>query len=385
MAKLSYAQLTALVANIITTAKISNASFEETANNTVGLIDKVGKIITLDTVFTIDKLSRFDGEYLPLAKTIEEWQEDLILPSDYDASGANALSPHNPTYRPVFYSYTIGRKKVATSIYNNDIERCVNDQAQFVSIVAMKTKRLSDSMAQYRYALKREMIAHYIALAKSEMSSTTTFAYTSSYAVNALVRNADTATAYGIVVKPYTANTTGITSWADAVAAGYIIVLDLVKQIAVPVDTNTGEAFIKAVKEDVEIASDISEGHSLNGNTLGVTSDMVLLVKQGVIPTLQVDTLAGAFNKEELAFPTDVIVVKDFGSTTVTVGESSVDVSKAYAVLVDGRGMRLHNTYNATRSNENGDGDFLNIFRHTEDTPYLSRNTFIKVYEAPSA
>ena len=112
---------------------------------------------------------------------------------------------------------------------------------------------------------------------------------------------------------------------------------------------------------------------------------MVLLVKQGVIPTLQVDTLAGAFNKEELAVPTDVIVVKDFGSTTVTVGESSVDVSKAYAVLVDGRGMRLHNTYNATRSNENGDGDFLNIFRHTEDTPYLSRNTFIKVYEAPSA
>lgn len=385
MAKMTYAQLKALVASTITTAALSNASFTATYNNTVGLLDKVGKIVTLDTVFTIDKLARFDGEYLPLGKTIEEWQEDLILPTAYDSTGQNALSPHDPTYRPVFYSYTIGKKKIATTIRNNDLERAVNDNEQFITIVAMKTKRLSDSMAQYRYALKREIIGKYIALAKSEMSSTTTFSYATGYNVNALVRDADTATAYGIVVKKYTASTAGITSWSDAVAAGYIIVLDLVKSIAVPTNTATGEAFIKAVKEDVEIASDISEGHSLNGNTLGVTTDMVLLVKQGVIPTLQVDTLAGAFNKEELAFPTEVIVVKDFGASSVTVGESSIDVSKAYAVLIDGRGMRLHNTYNATRSNENGDGDFVNIFRHTEDTPYISRNTFIRVYEAPSS
>ena len=65
------------------------------------------------------------------------------------------------------------------------------------------------------------------------------------------------------------------------------------------------------------------------------------------------------------------MVLPDFGNTT----------SSAFAVLLDNRGMRLHNTYNATRDNQNGEGDFLNIFRHTEDTAFASRNTFIKVYK----
>ena len=72
-----------------------------------------------------------------------------------------------------------------------------------------------------------------------------------------------------------------------------------------------------------------------------------------------------------LALPTEVIVVKDFGSENDGV----------YAMLVDRRGMRLHNTYNATRENLNGDGDFLNVFRHTEDTAYISRNVFVKFYK----
>ena len=32
--------------------------------------------------------------------------------------------------------------------------------------------------------------------------------------------------------------------------------------------------------------------------------------------------------------------------------------------------------------NINGDGDFLNIFRHTEDTAHVSRNTFVRIYQA---
>ena len=70
------------------------------------------------------------------------------------------------------------------------------------------------------------------------------------------------------------------------------------------------------------------------------------------------------------------IVVKDFGDS------APADV---YAVLIDGRGMRLHNTYRATRENMNGDGDFLNIFLHTEDTAWVSRNAFIHVFMKPQA
>ena len=155
MAKLSYNELKTLVNSLVTEAKISNASFVETRDNIVGLLDKIGKIVTLDTVYNVDKLARFDGEYLSFGKSIEEWSQDLILPVDYDSDGANALAPYNPTYRPVFYSYTLGKKVIAESIRNNDIERAVHFAEQFVSIVAMQYKRLEDSMAVYRYQLKR--------------------------------------------------------------------------------------------------------------------------------------------------------------------------------------------------------------------------------------
>ena len=171
------------------------------------------------------------------------------------------------------------------------------------------------------------------------------------------------------LVKPYTANAEA--SAAAAIAAGYLIKNELITTIAKPIDSTTGEAFIKQVKGDVEIANDLSEGHSLNGNSLGVSEDLVLIVKQGIIPAVEVETYAGAFNKQEVAIPARIIVVKDFGSCN----------SKVYAVLMDGRGMRLHNTYNAVRENPNGDGDFLNLFRHTEDTGFISRNTFVKFYK----
>ena len=370
---MSFEELKDFVASIVTDSKLSNASFVETRNNSVGLLDKIGKIVTLDSVFTIDKLARFDGEYLSFGKTIEEWQEDLIMPVAYDSTGAGALSPHRPTYRPVFYSYTLGRYQIPTTIDNNDIERAVHFEEQFVSIIAMKTKRLEDSMAQYRYQVKREALGVLAGLCDDEMGGqNATYATSTAYAVNALLKyvDSDSVTHYGIVVKAIAASNTK--TWPQVVADGNIVELDLVTELAIPVDTTTGEAFIKQVKADVEVANDSSEGHSLNGNCLGATESLVLIVKQGVIPALEVETYSGAFNRQDVAIPAELIVVKDFGNADPDL----------YAILMDGRGMRLHNTYNATRENVNGEGDFLNLFRHTEDTCFLSRNTFVKCYKA---
>ena len=367
--KFSVEEVEAIVASMVTAAKISNSTFNVTADNIVGLADKIGKIAMIDTSFQTDKLARFEGEFLSFGKTIEEWQQDLLLPYDYDSTGAGALTPDDPTYRPVFYSYTLGRKVIKTTIRNNDIERAVHFEEQLAGIVAMITKRLSDSMAQYRYAVKREMLAKFIGLCEYEMDATNASAYaiSTAYSVNDLVKNGSPAVV-GIVVKPI-ANTNTHT-WAQAIAAGEVVLLSLTEEVAIPEDTSTGEAFIKALKNDVEIAGDVSEGHSLNGNTLGAVEGLVLIVKQGVMSSLEVDTFAGAFHENNVALPTEVIVVKDFGAYT----------GKAYAVLMDSRAMRLHNTYNATRDNFNGDGDFLNLFRQTEDSAWISRNCFIKVY-----
>lgn len=369
MAKLSLPELKSYVASVVTAAKLSNGSFSETRDNVVGLLDKIGKIVTIDTVYAIDKLAEFDGEYLSFGKTIEEWQQDLIMPVAYDSDGAGALVPHDPTYRPVFYSYTLGKKVIKTTLRNNDIERAVHFEEQFISIVAMQTKRLQDSMAAYRYQVKREMLGKFAEMALDAQAHTggTAFASIStSTPVGTVVYQSSSS---GILVKAWPASAPA--NWAAAVAAGYIVEYDLVKEIAIPVDTSTGEAFIEQVKKDIEVASDISEGHSLNGNTLGAVEGLVLFFKQGVQPALEVETYAGAFNKGELATPAEVKVIKDFGNAN----------SKIFAVLMDKRAMRLHNTYRATRENMNGDGDFLNLFDHTEDTAWISRNCFIKVYK----
>ena len=372
MRKLSLEQLKAYVASVITASKLSNASFVETRDNSVGLIDKIGKIITLDTTYTIDKLARFDGEYLSYGKTIESWQEDLIMPQDYDATGANALAPASMPYRPVFYSYTLGRKAIKATIYNNDVERAVHNEGQFIDLITMKTKRLNDSMAQYRYQLKRELLGKYIDLVEGEADASQATVFTANAnhtTVNQIFKKASGSTVTAILVVKYTAN--DASSYDDAIAKGYLVELHQVEALAVPVDTTSGEAFLKAVKKDLEKAQDVSEGYSLNGNTLGATEGLVLIVKQGIMPDLEVETFAGAFNRGDLAVDVDIVVLPDFGNTT----------SSAFAVLLDNRGMRLHNTYNATRDNQNGEGDFLNIFRHTEDTAFASRNTFIKVYK----
>lgn len=374
MAKLSLEELKSYVSNVVTSSKLSNSSFNVTRDNIVGLVDKIGKIVTLDTQFAVDKLAEFDGEYLSFGKTIEEWQQDLIMPQDYDSTGAGALAPHDPTYRPNFYSYSVGKKVIKTTLRNNDIERAVHFVEQFVEITSMQVKRLGDSMSAYRYEVKREMLAKFIGLvahAYNADSDIATFATATAYNEGTQLKNADTPTKFGIVVKKIPASP-AIADWATAVSGGYIIEYKILETLAKPVDDSTGEAFIESVKVQIEKAQDLSEGNSLNGNTLGAVEGLVLIVKQGIMPSLDVKTLAGAFHLEKVALPSKVIVVKDFGSAN----------SKYYAVLADSRFMKLHNSYRATRENANGDGDFLNIFEHTEDTAWISRNAFAHIWQA---
>ena len=101
--KLSIAQLTSVVHNYVVSNKIAVDSFSETRDNSVGLLDTLGKIYTNWQNYG-DKLVLFDGEDLSFGKTIEEWAQDLILPENFDASGSTALAPHGSTYRPNEFS-----------------------------------------------------------------------------------------------------------------------------------------------------------------------------------------------------------------------------------------------------------------------------------------
>ena len=381
MAKLSIAQLKSVIAAYVDGNNIGVDSFAETRANSVGLLDVLGKIYTNWQNYG-DKLALFDGEDLSFGKTIEEWAQDLILVENFDASGSGALAPHDSTYRPASFSYTLGKKTIPQTIRNNDIERAVHNIGQFEDIIAGKTKALYDSETMFRYGLKRQALGVLVERCDDAMDSANadvtlaTEATTISGAVlvNELVYVTDTTSMY-VCVKGI-ASGSGLTG-TTAIAGGYLIKLDLITSIAKPVDDSTGEAFIEQVLADVEVASDFSEGHSLNGNTLGGNPEagLVLVIKQGIMPNLKVQTLAGAFHREELAIPAEIVVVPDFGNAD----------DDYYAVLVDRRIMRLHNTYRAVRENMNGQGDFLNMFYHSENTVHVSRNCFVKVYKVPQA
>lgn len=314
--KMTLAQLQTFVKNYVAAAKAAGTWVAST-DNLYALQDKIGKQVSLDGIVA-DKLPEMDGEDLPLGKTIEEYFADFILPADFDSTGANTLAPSYISTEAPSYSYTLGRKMLKTTEPFDNVERAALTSGDASAMLTKITERLYQSEAMYKYAQKRQIIAN--AIAKAEVAT-----------------NAAT----------------------------------MVETLAVPTNTSTSEAFIKSVKEQAEIASDINEGNNLANCLIGAAPSLTLYVKQGVIPTIEVDALAGAFNQERLAMPVNIKVVKDFGDNATGV----------YAVLCDPRGMKLHNGYKAVRTQENAEGDFVNFNLHTENTAFISKFTYLHVYK----
>lgn len=316
MAKMTTAQLKSLAQSYVAAAKQAGA-WSSTTNNLYGAVDKIGKMVMLDGLF-IDKLPEMDGEELPLGKTIEEYFIDLTLPEAYTnitTEGAKDNTPALPSVEDCAYSYTLGREKIKTTVPYDNVERAARSVEDSANMVAKILERLGNSYEMFKFAAKKQLLGN----------------------------AAD-----------------------KAVAAGEV------ETVAVPTDTASGEAFIKQIKSDVETASFAHEG-GLNGSLIGAAPELVLYVKKGVMPSIEVDTLAGAFNEQRLAIPAKVKVVDDFGTMTNT---------GVFAILVDPRGVKLHRDYHAIRSSGNADGDFINYVDHSEHTGFISKNVYIKAYKA---
>ena len=318
MAKMTISGLQSAMASYVAAAKQAG-SWSATTNNFVGLLDKVGKQITIDGGF-YDHLPELDGDELPLGKTVEEYFIDLTLPTAYTSEGsegAEDLVPALPSVESVAYSYTLGRQKVKTTVPYDNFERAMIGAAESATLGAKILERLQNSYDLTKFAVKKQLIGNAI---------------------------------------------------DKAVTAGSV------ETLALPVDTSTGEAAIKQIKKDIEAAQFAHMGNCLAGSNclIGGSPELVLYVKKGIMPSLEVDTFAGAFNREDLAVPCRIKVVDDFGSMTN---------STVWAVLVDPRGIKLHNGYNAVRSKENADGDFINFVRHFEFTGFISKYVYIKAYK----
>lgn len=309
-------QIKTAVANYVVAAKQAG-TWVSSSDNLADLVDKIAKTVTIDGLFA-DKLPQLDGEQLPFGKTIEEYFQDLVVVSDYDDE-EDPNAPHYPTYQDPAYSYTLGRKVVKTTLKYDEYERAVKSADELATITNMVIKRLYDTYAVFKYGMKKQLVANAIAKCEAASNSAT-----------------------------------------------------LVSTMAKPTDTTTGEAFIKSVKNCIESAGFVSEGNALNGSAaIGAEQGLLLIIKKGINGSLDVDTLAGAFNAERLAVPAEIVVVDDIPTAT----------GKEYAFLVDRRALRLHPTYTAVREQMNAAGDFVNYFLHTENTAFISKNCFMHVWK----
>ena len=315
MAKLTLSGLQSFITSYILAAKQAG-TWDDSVTSIDNMIDKIGKQVMIDGDFQ-DKLPELEGDFLPYGKTVEEWFIDLILPT-VKANGSTALAKRNPSFESAAYSYPFDKMVVDTTVEYNEYNISVLGADELSNIMTKVIERLENSESLCRYFMKKQLLANMIAKAEAASNST-----------------------------------------------------NMVKQLAKPVDTQTGEAFIKQVKSDVETASFANEGNNLGNCLIGSSPRLTLYVLKGVMPSLEVDTEAGAFHLDKIGIPADIKVIDSFGDNATNV----------YAVLIDPRGVRLHNTYKRVRRQENAEGDYDNLFRHFQDTGFISKYTFIRVYK----
>lgn len=298
------------VAGVLQDAKIAQSAetFAAVINDTTGLVEKCMDQICLNQLFT-DKLPELDGDEKEFGAYVEEYGMGLLVPKAA-TSLVDGQSYGVPYYAPAvqgtFHSWKLPEYIVAGSTSYNKYKSSMKSPEAYASFVSSVLKQMVDSYNQARYEEKKELL-----------------------------------------------------SWAANNVA--------VKQVlAKPVDTLSGETFIKAVKdiaEDASFARDITVGEKTI--TLGAAEGLTLYLNKGIMSSLEVDTLAGAFNKEDLAMPVTIKVV-DFGA-------NGMGTNKAYGLIVDNRAIKLFPNRNTVGEDVNAYHDFVTVSRHVIDTPFVSK------------
>lgn len=316
---MTQSNLQSFIETLVLANKQVVSSLSAVVSSIDAMVDKIGRQIMLTGVYE-DDLPELEGPRMPMAKIIEEYFVNLTLP-ELTTAGDGTITPNYPSFDDAVYSLPLPKARLKTSIPFNDIEASVNNPAKFAEVITKIMKAFNDSYTLTRKYSKKQLLGN-------------------------LIKKVDAA--------------------SSGVKANAIVTL------AKPVDTATGEAFIKAIKNAAEVANRENENNSLSGKLIGKTPKLVLYIKEGIKSSIDVDTLAGAFHSENLDIPATVKVLQDFGSAG--------DSGKTYAILMDSRIAKLCNTANYTLSALNADDAFRNYVKHFQDTAFISTHAFVRIF-----
>ena len=291
-------------------------TFVPTVDDFTKTVCKIGEMKTLYLPH-VDKLPELSGDNLPFGETIEEFMVNDFLPSDFTyQDGAPKKNATRATFAEAVYSYPMKEQLWELGVPRNQFRRVSLGERSFGDLIASTLSTLDSSANAWNYAAKRQLLGN-AALEAAKIAGCKT-------------------------------------------------------EIAKPTDTATGEAFLKAVKACVEVASDMNNGN-LAQHTAAAAPSLTLYIMQGVMPSIEVDTMAGAFNEAKLAIPATVKTVLDFG----TASDSGI-----YAILVDSRAIKLHDDILTVTSDYEGRMDQDNFYRHQKQTGFISKYGYIHVFKA---
>ena len=319
MADFTIAALETAAKNYVDATKQLQGTFTPTVDDFTKTVCKIGEMKTLYLPH-IDKLPEMNGDNLPFGETIEEFMVNDFLPETFTyENGGAKKNAKRATFDEAVYSYALPEQLWELGVPRSQFQRVSIGQRSFTDLVSSTLMTLDSSANAWNYAAKRRLLGN---AAKA------------------------------------------------AVAAG------LVSTKAKPDNTADGEQFIKEVKKCVEIASDMNDSN-LAKHTAAAAPSLTLYIKQGVIPSREVDTMAGAFNKAELAIPAKVKTVLDFG-------EISGEDAGVYAILVDDRAIKLHDDILMVTSDYDGRMNQDNFYRHQKQTGFISKYGYIHVFKQPA-
>lgn len=301
---------------------LGKSEYDLTREEYSGLIVKIGKQLMQDSNFT-DRLPELNGEELPYGFDIEEYFIRLGMPEDWDGTGASALAPSDPNFEDAVYTKGLPRKTFKQTLRDNVYEKAMLGQDQASSIASNILKRWTDSRTLYHYAIKRQMLGNMID--------------------------------HAIVSQNENEN------------------LTIYHKHSEPIDTATAESFSKLIKKRVtELATFVRDSNNMGG-VEAIAPKLVLYVKgSDIVPTLDVDLKAGAFNVDKVQIPLEIKELEDFGETA-----HGDDV---YAILIDSRIGRLHPHRLNVESERNATGEFTNFLAHEQYTVYISKFVNINVF-----
>ena len=302
-------------AKYVDATKQLQSNFVPTVDDFTKTVCKIGEMKTLYLPH-VDKLPELSGDNLPFGETIEEFMVNDFLPSDFVyQDGAPRKNATRATFAEAVYSYPMKEQLWELGVPRNQFRRVSLGERSFGDLIASTLSTLDSSANAWNYAAKRQLLGN-AALEAAKIAGCKT-------------------------------------------------------EIAKPTDTASGEAFIKAVKACVEVASDMNNGN-LAQHTAAAAPSLTLYIMQGVMPSIEVDTMAGAFNEAKLAIPATVKTVLDFG----TASDSGV-----YAILVDSRAIKLHDDILTVTSDYEGRMDQDNFYRHQKQTGFISKYGYIHVFK----